>query len=187
LMTLNPEKESEEKVMRNHLSKRWAIVLVAFCLALIPSSATAQQETKVQKPVTAYRLEFSVRELDSGKRVNSRSYMMMAEDGSFARIRVGNKVPYQVADKQYQYNNIGMNIDCRPHEEQEGVALDVTVGISSVAPPSETAPSYNPVFRSSRSEVQTVVAFGKPTLITSLDDVESNRRYEIEVTATKVK
>jgi len=171
--------------MRNHLSVRWA--LVAFCVALIPGSANAQQEAKVQKPVTAYRLEFSVRELDSGKRVNSRNYMMMAEDGSFARIRVGNKVPYQTAEKQYQYNNIGMNIDCRPHEQQEGVALDVTVDISSVAPPSETAPSYNPVFRSSRSEVQTVVAFGKPTLITSLDDVESNRRYEIEVTATKVK
>jgi hypothetical protein len=186
-MTLNPEKESEEKVMRNHLSIRWAIALVAFCMALIPSSSSAQQETKLPKPVTAYRLEFSVRELDSGKRVNSRSYMMMAEDGSFARIRVGNKVPYQTAEKQYNYNNIGMNIDCRPHEQQEGVALDVTVGISSVAPPSETAPSYNPVFRSSRSEVQTVVAFGKPTLITSLDDVESNRRYEIEVTATKVK
>ena len=173
--------------MRNHLSIRWASALVGFCVALIAGSATAQQETKVQKPVTAYRLEFSVRELDSGKRVNSRNYMMMAEDGSIARIRVGNKVPYQTAEKQYQYNNIGMNIDCRPHEQQEGVALDVTVDISSVAPPSETAPSYNPVFRSSRSEVQTVVAFGKPTLITSLDDVESNRRYEIEVTATKVK
>ena len=186
-MTLNPDKESEEKVMRNRMSIRCAIALVAFCLALIPSSATAQQETKVQKPVTAYRFEFNVRELENGKRLNSRNYMMMAEDNSFARIRVGNKVPYQVADKQYQYNNIGMNIDCRPHEQQEGVSLDVTVDFSSVAPPSETAPSYNPVFRSNRSEVQTVVPFGKPILVTSLDDVESNRRYEIEVTATKVK
>jgi len=173
--------------MRNRMSMRCAIALVAFCLALIPSSLTAQQETKVPKPVTAYRLEFNVRELENGKRVNSRSYMMMAEDGSSARVRVGNRVPYQTAEKQYQYNNVGMNIDCRPHEQQEGVALDVTVDFSSVAPSSETAPSFNPVFRSNRSEVQTVVAFGKPTLVTSLDDVESNRRYEIEVTATKVK
>jgi hypothetical protein len=75
--------------MRNHLSIRWAIAMVAFCLALIPSSATAQQETKVQKPVTAYRLEFNVRELENGKRLNSRNYMMMSEDGSYARIRVG--------------------------------------------------------------------------------------------------
>ena len=119
--------------------------------------------------------------------MNSRNYMMMAEDGSFARVRVGNKVPYQVAEKQYQYNNVGMNIDCRPHEQQEGVALDITVDFSSVAPQSERAPSFNPIFRSDRTEVQTVVQFSKPTLVTSLDDVESNRRYEIEVTATKVK
>jgi hypothetical protein len=186
-MTLNPDKESEERVMRNSMSIRCAIAVVAFCLALIPTSATAQQDTKAPKPITAYRLEFSVRELENGKRVNSRNYMMMAEDGSFARIRVGNRVPFQTSKDQYQYNNVGMNIDCRPHEQQEGVALDVTVDFSSVAPPSETAPSYNPVFRSNRSEVQTVVPFGKPILVTSLDDVESNRRYEIEVTATKVK
>jgi hypothetical protein len=186
-MTLNPDKESEENVMRRRISVQTAIALVAFCLPLTPEVAIAQQETKAQKQITAYRLEFNVRELDNGKRVNSRNYMMMAEDGSFAKIRVGNKVPYQTAEKQYQYNNVGMNIDCRPHEQQEGLALDIMVDFSSVAPPSETAPSYNPVFRSNRSEVQAVVPFGKPILVTSLDDVESNRRYEIEVTATKVK
>jgi len=173
--------------MRNRMSIRCAIAWAAFCLALIPSTSTAQQETKVQKPITAYRIEFNVRELDNGKRVNSRNYMMMAEEGSYARIRVGNRVPFQTSKDQYQYNDVGMNIDCRPHEHENGVALDITVGFSSVAPPSETAPSYNPVFRSNRSEVQTVVALDKPTLVTSLDDVESNRRYEIEVTATKVK
>jgi hypothetical protein len=173
--------------MRSHISIRWVTALVAFCLPLLPTAAIAQQETKAEKPVTAYRLEFNVREVENGKRVNSRSYMMMAEDGSFARVRVGNRVPFQTAEKQYQYNNVGMNIDCRPHEQQEGVALDITVDFSSVAPQSEGLPGLNPIFRSDRTEVQTVVQFGKPTLVTSLDDMESNRRYEIEVTATKVK
>ena len=173
--------------MIKRISIQWAIASVAFCFLLIPKVAIAQEESKPQKPITAYRIEFNVREVENGKRLNSRNYMMTAEDGSFAKIRVGNRVPYQTAEKQYQYNNVGMNIDCRPHEQQEGLALDIMVDFSSVAPSSETAPSFNPVFRSNRSEVQTVVAFGKPTLVTSLDDVESNRRYEIEVTATKVK
>jgi len=173
--------------MRRDISIRWTIALVALCLPLIPSSATAQQEAKVQKPITAYRLEFNVRELENGKRLNSRNYMMTAEEGDYARIRVGNRVPYQTAEKQYQYSNVGMNIDCRPREHESGVALEITVDFSSVAPQSETAPSFNPVFRSNRSEVQAVVALGKPTIVTSLDDVESNRHYEIEVTATKVK
>jgi len=173
--------------MRRHISIQWAIALVAFCLPLIPKVAIAQQETKAQKPVTAYRLEFNVREIENGKRLNSRNYMIMAEEGSFARMRIGNRVPYQTAEKQYQYSNVGMNIDCRPREHENGVALEITVDFSSVAPSSEAAPSYNPVFRSNRSEVQTVVSLDKPTLVTSLDDVESNRRYAIEVTATKVK
>jgi len=187
LMTLNPDKENEEKVMRNHPSIRWAVALVAFCLALIPSSSTAQQETKVQKPVTAYRLEFSVREFDSGKRVNSRNYMMMATENEYARIRVGDRVPYQTTETQFQYQDVGMNIDCRPREHESGVALEISVEFSSVAPKSEGASSFHPVIRSDRTTVQTVVAFDKPTLVASLDDVESNRRYEVEVTATKVK
>ena len=178
--------------MRRHISIQMAIALAAFCLPLIPAVATAQQETKPQKPVTAYRLEFNVRELENGKRVNSRNYMMMAEEGDYAKMRVGNRVPIQTSEKQYQYNNVGMNIDCRPRGQENGVALEILVEFSRVLPPSETAPketlpNYNPVFQTNRSEVQTVVAFDKPTLIASLDDVESNRHYEIEVTATKVK
>ena len=72
-MTLNPDKESEENVMRRHISIQTAIALAAFCLPLIPKIATAQQETKPKEPVTAYRLEFNVRELENGKRLNSRT------------------------------------------------------------------------------------------------------------------
>ena len=186
-MTLNPDKESEEMMMRRRIPIQTAIALAAFLLLLIPNIATAQQETKAQKPVTAYRLEFNVREVENGKRLNARNYMMMAEEGSYAKMRVGNRVPIQTADKQYQYNNVGMNIDCRPREQENGVALDILVDISSMAPSPQPAPSYNPVFRSDRTEVQSVVALGKPTLVASVDDVESNRRYEIEVTATEVK
>ena len=170
-----------------------AIAVMAICFPLDPKSASAQEEkakesaTREQKPVAAYRIEFSVREIEDGKRLNSRNYMMMAEEGNWAKIRVGNRVPFQTAEKQYQYTNVGFSIDCRPHEQEGGVALAIIVDFSSVAPQSEAAPSFNPMFRSNRTEVQPIVALGKPTVVTSMDDVESNRRYEIEVTATKVK
>lgn len=173
--------------MRRYISIQWEIALVAYCLALIPNFAVAQQEIKEQKPITAYRLEFNVREVENGKRVNSRNYMMMAQQNDFARIRVGDSVPYQRSETEYQYRDVGMNIDCRPREHVAGVSLEITVEFSSVAPKSEGAASFHPVIRSDRTTVQTVVSLDKPTLVTSLDDVESNRRYEIEVTATKVK
>ena len=179
--------------MKKAIAMRLAIAVIAICLPLIPKLVSGQEEkgkepvTSAPKPVIVYRLEFNVREVENGKRLNSRNYMMMAQDGNWARVRVGNRVPYQTAEKQYQYNSVGMNIDCRPHEQESGVALAITVDFSSLAPQSEAAPSFNPVFRSDRTEVQSVVALGKPTVVASLDDVESNRRYEIEVTATKVK
>ena len=179
--------------MKRAVSIRLAIAVMAFCLPLIPNSASAQQEkgkeaaTTEQKPLVAYRIEFNVREIEDGKRLNSRNYMMVVEDGDSAKIRVGNRVPYQVAEKQFQYQDVGMNIDCRPREREDSLALAILVEFSSLAPQTETTPLFNPVFRTERTEVESIVRPGKPTLVASMDDVVTNRRYEIEVTATKVK
>lgn len=179
--------------MKRAISMRLAIAVMALCLPMMPNQASAQQEkgkeaaTTEQKPVAAYRIEFNVREIEDGKRLNSRNYMMVVEDGDWAKIRVGNRVPYQSGEKQFQYQNVGMNIDCRPREREDSVALDILVEISSVAPPTGAAATFYPVFRTERTEVESIVKPGKPTLVASMDDVVTNRRYEIEVTATKVK
>ena len=178
--------------MRKAISIRLAIAVLAFCLPLIPNSASAQEEkgkepaATEQKPHVAYRIELNVREIEDGKRLNSRNYMMLVEDGVPGRIRVQNRVPYSSGGTQYQYQNVGMSIDCTPHERGESVALVIHVEFEGVAPPPATNLA-SPVFRSDRTEVEPIVTLGKPTLVASMDDTESNRRYEIEVTATKVK
>jgi hypothetical protein len=192
-MTLNPEKESEEKLMKNHPSIRWAIALVAFCVALIPSAATSQQEkpkdeaTSVQRPLAAYRIEINVQEMEAGKAVNSRKYMMVVADNDRGKIRVGNRVPWQSSAGTYQYQDVGMNIDCRPKQLDENLQLYTSVEFSSLAGEPQQAPSFNPVFRMDRTEVESVVTLGKPTLVATMDDVISNRHIEIEATVTKVK
>ena len=131
--------------MKRAISMRLAIAVMAFCLPLIPNSASAQQEkgkeaaTTEQKPVVAYRIEFNVREIEDGKRLNSRNYMMVVEDGHWGKIRVGNRVPYQSTEKQFQYQDVGMNIDCRPREREDSVALVIGVEFSSVAHRQPTA------------------------------------------------
>jgi hypothetical protein len=181
--------------MKKAISIRLAVAVMAFCLPLIPNSASAQQEkgkeaaTTEQKPLVVYRIEFNVREVENGKRLNSRNYIMLVEDGQWGRIRVGNRVPYQSAEKQYQYQDVGMNIDCHPRGREDSVALDIGVESMSVVPPEQAtaATTLQPMFRQQRSNITSVVTLGKPTLIASMDDVVTNRRYEIEVTATKVK
>jgi hypothetical protein len=167
---------------------------MAFCLPLIPNPASAQQEkgkeaaTTEQKPVAAYRIEITVREIEDGKRLNSRNYMMVVEDGSWGRIRVGSRVPIVGGEKGLTYNDVGMNIDCRPRGREDSVALDFSLESSGVvAQEQPRAADTNPVIRQQRSNLTSVVTPGKPTLIATMDDVVTNRRYEIEVTATKVK
>jgi hypothetical protein len=180
--------------MKKVISIRLAVAVMAFCLPLIPNPASAQQEkakepvTTEQKPLAAYRIELNVREIENGKRLNSRDYTMVVEDGEWGKIRVGNRVPYQSTEKQFQYQDVGMNIDCHPRQRGDSVALYIGVESSSVVPQEQPpAAATNPVFRRQSCMIGSVVTLGKPTLVASMDDVVSNRRYEIEVTATKVK
>ena len=183
--------------MKRAVSRRLAVALIAFCLPLIPNSASAQEgqgkgsATTDQKPHVAYRIELTVQEVADGKRLNSRNYMMMAEDGVPAKIRVSDRVMIQTNptnSASFQYHDVGMNIDCTPHERGDGVALVIQVEFSGITPRDQTAPpSTSPMFRTERTEVDPVVTIGKPTLVASMDDTETNRRFEIEVTATKVK
>jgi hypothetical protein len=168
---------------------------MAFCLPLIPRSASAQGEkgkleaaTTQQKPVAAYRIELTVREIEDGKRLNSRNYMMVVRDSDWGQIRVGNRVPYNAGEKGFQYEDVGMFIDCRPREREENLELEIRLESSSVVAQEQTpAATTNPVFRRQVSNVSPLVTPGKSTLVATMDDVISNRRYEIEVTATKVK
>jgi hypothetical protein len=132
-----------------------------------------------------------VYEVENGKRLNTRKYMMLADEEVWDRIRVGSQVPFivgGVGSGGYQYKDIGMNIDCRPHSRENGVLLDLTVEMTSVLKPEEShQPIEHPVFRTDRSSVGAVIPLGKPTVISTMDDVSSDRRYEIEITATKVR
>jgi len=179
--------------MKGAISIRLAIAAMVLCLPLISTSTPAQQEKSKesgateQKPVLIYRIDFNVREIEEGKQLNSRNYTMVLEEGSYGSFRVGNRVPV-VLEKGPQYLDVGMNIDCRPRGRGDAVALEIHVESSSiVAQEQPQTATSNPVFRQQRSNVSPVVTPGKPTLVASMDDVLSNRRYEIEVTATKVK
>ena len=183
--------------MKRAVSRRLAVALIAFCLPLIPNPASAQQEKgkslsepTEQKPLQTYRIEFNVREIEGGKRLNSRSYMMMAQDGDWGKVRVSDGVRFQADSNSTLVvsRDVGMSIDCRPREQEDSVALAIHAELTSLAPQTEATPTLpGPFLRTERTEVQSIVTLGKPTLVAGMDDVVTNRRYEIEVTATKVK
>jgi hypothetical protein len=191
------------------IRKLQALVLAigATVVLLIPGVAKSQggqSETqtkeatrKAEQPAAVYHLDFVWSELEGGKRLNSRSYTMDVIEGQRGRLRVGTRVPVATGDKGIQYLDVGMNIDCEaksdkdvPWLKDDKVWLDVNAEASSFALDANGKANYsagNPIMQSIRTSITTVAPLAKPTVISTVDDPNSNRTFELSVTATRVR
>lgn len=137
-----------------------------------------------------YRLKYTVNEVEGGKTVNSRSYTLVVKIHTTATLRIGSRVPYGVAKDSIQYQDVGMNIDCTIDRQEGHLALHTKVEMLSVSGKG-TEKSFqstpNPIFGQFSLENDTVATLGETALVGSADDVNSNRRFVIEVTVTKAK
>lgn len=140
--------------------------------------------------LSSYRVDFTLTEFDTGKKINSRTYSVVSQVGPRNKLRVGGRVPVATGTGSgtlmFQYLDIGMNIDCSVQEMDGAVLLSSTIESSSVAPQRDEQ-THQPVIRQMRFEVRTVLSPGKPTMISSTDDPTSKERFQVEVTATKIK
>jgi hypothetical protein len=188
------------------------LLLLCFVLPGWSSSIAALAQEAKEKPSgepavaalsTIYRVEYVVREIEKGKAVNSRSYVLMARTGrggalalpgDRAAFRVGSRVPIVMASSpkpgesaQVQYEDVGMDIDCWLREGDHGLSVRTNLEMRSIANPEMSSTPSTPVIRRFHLEDETLVVPGKPSLVGSIDDVTTDRRYEVEVTASKVK
>lgn len=154
-------------------------------------TATKAYAEAAQKAATAppafYRVDYSIYELEHGKRTNTRTYTLKLQDDDWVRSRVGNRIPITGADGKITYSDVGVNLDSRLRRNEDSVWIRTTLEISSVAPPAGSSTPSTPVIRNMRFEDTSPVELGKATLVGALDDATSDRRYEVEITATKIK
>jgi hypothetical protein len=166
------------------------------CLPWAAAQETAKEGEAQIKPMDSYEVEFTVNELDNGKKINSRSYSMQMPINplrnrvppwtEWKRLRVGSQVPIAAGENKFDYKNVGMNIDCRIMLMENGkVALSTNWDYSSLAG-GQGHDMPNPVIRHVSSEVEAVVPLDKPTIISQVDDVASTHRYVFEVKVTKI-
>ncbi|PYY02009.1 MAG: hypothetical protein DMG64_12865 [Acidobacteria bacterium] len=160
-------------------------------IILFAADRVCAQETKPQPSTNTYKVEYVFSENQDGKRVNARSYSTLVRVRERGSIRLGSRVPVAVgtlkegSSSQFQYMDIGVNIDCRIGDEfDSGIALFTNAEISSLTDANRVG---NPVVRQSKIQVESIVPLGKQVLLTSADEVEGTRRIQLEVTTTKVK
>jgi len=168
----------------------------------IASQGSKSQGDQHEVPVKPYRLDFSVNELESGKRINTRHYSMNLADGSADELKIGTRVPVHIgpprtgpsdnplADTQYQYMDVGTNIWASLRERGDDLQLEVRSDISNL----DMSTSHDgdsgwlpPIVRQIKISGVTLLVTGKPIIIGSMDDPNSNREFQLEVTATKLR
>jgi hypothetical protein len=148
-------------------------------------SKTETQESS--KPVQPYRLDFSVNELEDGKKINSRQYSMDLNANDANELKIGTRVPVEAGHEQFQYMDIGTNIWCRIGERPDGIPISVRAEISNFAMPEQGGSSSRPIIRQFKINASTLAQLGKPMVVGSVDDPSSKRQFQLEVTVTKVK
>jgi hypothetical protein len=177
------------------MSKKIAFAVVlalALVLSVSVKNAPAQESNKAEQQESAkapqpYRLDFSVNELEEGKKINSRQYSMNLNANDANEMKIGTRVPVESGHEQFQYLDVGTSIWSRLSDLKGPLELSVRADVSNFAMSEPGASSSRPIIRQFKINASTVVQVGKPMVIGSVDDPNSKRQFQLEVTVTKLK
>ena len=175
-----------------------AFTLTVTILAAGPARLWAQKADSPKAPdeekvASAYRLDFSLNEMDDGKKVNTRQYSMHSRSGDWNEIRIGTKVPVESKQGEFQYLDVCMNLRCRLTDRSdaallgENVSLKVSADLTNFAIPEQQQQTMHPAIRQMRMEASTIALLGKTMVVGVVDDPNSKHQYQLEVTVTKLK
>lgn len=152
------------------------------------SDTEAKSSVHAEKPVHAYRVDFSLNELEDGKKINTRQYSVNVNSDESNEIKIGTRVPVDSGHDEFQYLDLGTNVWCRIEERSDGVALSVRAENSNFAIPQQgTGHGDRPIIRQLKISGSTLAMLGKPIVVGSMDDPNSKRQFQLEVTVTKLK
>lgn len=167
--------------------KTTKLALIAALLAAPGFSQTT--DNKPERQTKYFRLDFTVKELDGGKVVNSRNYTTSLSDqkGDNGSIRTGDKVPVQTDKSQWTYVDVGVSIDCNSLQEVGSqVAIHVTADVSGFSSETPQAPGSNQLIRQNRWSSTVIVPLRKATTVFSSDGASTKRQTQLELTATPI-
>lgn len=190
--------------MRKTIALFVAVIFIGVCCS--PCSARAQDQsrdeskkeasaqTAVAHPVEPYRLDFAFNEISDGKIVNTRHYSMNLTAGESNEIKIGTRVPVTSASSastgavEYQYVDVGTNVWAQLREHGGEWVLVVRSEVSNFDATSDSPHvAAAPVIRQIKISGSTLLVTGKPILIGSMDDPNSKRQFQLEVTVTKLR
>ncbi|HEY6393390.1 MAG TPA: hypothetical protein VIX89_19060 [Bryobacteraceae bacterium] len=171
-----------------------------FSTLLIPTLPVIGQEKGGSADPGAYKVEFNIHDGNDAAKTGRR-YIIMIEANERGIFRVGQKVPYATGSLQpgvgsagvtplvqYNYAEIGVNIECRISEINGRIRVKATLDLSTVVQhdKSNVQVPPMPIIGQLRVDVNALVNPGKPAIVASIDDPVTLRKFDVEATVTKI-
>jgi hypothetical protein len=152
-------------------------------------AADARQKPAEQKPLESYHLDFAIYELEDGKKINSRLYSMNLSTNDSNDIKIGTRIPVEAKEGEFQYIDVGTNINAQLREQRGQTILVVRAEVSNfaIAEQGLDKPNPHPALRQLKVSGSALLPLAKPMLMDSVDDPNSKRQFQLEVTATKLR
>jgi len=181
----------DDEPLKGDQMKNVLALLLALPLSglVLPPAARADEPTpRAEKPRSTFRLDYVLFELEGGQRSNERTYSMTVNEGSHGQLRSGSRVPIAVGEKGVQYQDVGLKISGRVLERDGDLTLDSELELSTFAIPEQASETRgNPILRTVSQSLSARPALGKPAVLSTLDDLNSRKRLQVEVTVTRLR
>src|SRR5579864_6508254 len=161
--------------------------------ALTQEASAAKPASESAEPGHAYQLDFTVSEMEEGKKINSRQYSMNLNAGDQDEMKIGTRVPVEPKNGEFQYLDVGTSIWCRLRDRRDiawltnDVMMNVRTEISNFAVPEQQGQSSRPIIRQMKIDASTIAMTGKPMVIGAVDDPNAKRQFQLEVMVSRLR
>jgi hypothetical protein len=168
---------------------------IAFVLAVL---AAPLLPVRAQSP-EAYKVELTMRDATDASAKAGRRYVIVMDTHGTGTFKVGSRDPVAtgsfqpgaggtginpLVNTQYSYVDTGVNIECRLEQVEGKLQLRADLDISSTTPPKTPIP--NPSIGQLKISLTAMLTAGKRTVVASIDDPVTNRKFDVEALITKV-
>ncbi len=157
----------------------------------VPAAMYAQDAHEVG----LYKVDFTLHDSTDTAAKNGRKYSLLINGRNKAVLKVGNRVPAATggsggigqSNMQFTYLDIGVNIDCTVDERNGKYLMHADLDMSTAIPPEKTGNAVpNPTISQVKINMETTLLPGKPTIVASFDDPGTSRKFDVDVTLTKM-
>lgn len=159
-------------------------------LFMMATAAFAQDNKQPEKQTATYKVKVALFEVEGGKRTNVREYEGTQVERNRSRLQIGTRVPILTGTtgegSTVNYIDAGFTLNCMLRDASSDIIrAEYSIELSNIV--GGESQSRTPAFRHTKIDSSSLFTLGKPLVVGQLDDVNSVKRFQVEMTVSLLK